>query len=68
LQKWEYLIGQQYGQMINKKTMRVTEANGKKYSSITDMCNDLGPQGWELVNVIYANFRYLLFFKRLIEG
>jgi hypothetical protein len=69
MQKWEYLIGERWLQHGNKSDEWKVRANDKYYSSMTDMLNELGEQGWELVGVAsrWQTYEYHLFLKRPME-
>jgi len=80
MQRWEYhtvqlvVMGLTYSKGWKLKEINEQEQSDWKkteaYSSVTDFCNQMGQQGWELMSAAYPNRAItpvILYFKRLFQ-
>lgn len=80
MQRWEYRTAQLVVMGLTySKGWKLKEINEQKqpdwkkaeaYSSVTDFCNQMGQQGWELTSAAYPNRAItpvILYFKRLLQ-
>lgn len=80
MQRWEYHIAQliEVG-LGHSRGWKLKEINGQEqpdwkkteiYSSVTDFCNQMSQQGWELASADYPGYplgEVALYFKRLLQ-
>jgi len=82
MQRWEYRTAQLITvpvSLTKSKGWKLKEINGQEqpdwkkaeiYSSVTDFCNQMSQQGWELASAAYPGYplgEVVLYFKRLLQ-